>query len=62
MEESVFGVLYRRIAEHREGLAAYMVSGGPPDYVAYAKAAAQHEAFRIIEEDIKELEKRFMEQ
>jgi hypothetical protein len=62
MEESVFGVLYRRIAERREDLASYMVQGGAPDYVAYARAAAQHEAYLTIEEDIKELEKRFMDQ
>jgi oligoribonuclease (3'-5' exoribonuclease) len=62
MEDSVFGILYRRISECRQALADYMVNGGPPDYVAYVKAQAQHTAYVDIEEDIKELEKRFMEQ
>jgi hypothetical protein len=62
MEDSVFGILYRRISERREALANYMVQGGAPDYVAYARAAAQHEAYLTLEEDIKELEKRFMDQ
>jgi alanine-alpha-ketoisovalerate/valine-pyruvate aminotransferase len=62
MEDSVFGILYRRISERREALADYIVQGGAPDYVGYARAAAQHEAYVTIEEDIKELEKRFMDQ
>ena len=62
MEDSVFGILYRRIGERREALADYIVNGGAPDYVAYAKATAQHEAYVTLEEDIKELEKRFMDQ
>jgi alanine-alpha-ketoisovalerate/valine-pyruvate aminotransferase len=62
MEDTVFGVLYRRIGERREALANHVVNGGAPDYVAYAKAVAQHEAYVTIEEDLKELEKRFMDQ
>jgi hypothetical protein len=62
MEDTVFAIIYRRIAERREALADYIVHGGAPDYVAYARAAAQHEALLSIEEDIKELEKRFMDQ
>tara|TARA_R110000822_G_scaffold184415_7_gene323758 strand:+ start:729 stop:917 length:189 start_codon:yes stop_codon:yes gene_type:complete len=62
MEDTIFGILYRRIKERRESLAGYIVNGGAPDYVSYAKAAAQHEAYVTIEEDIKELEKRFMDQ
>jgi hypothetical protein len=61
MEDTVFGILYRRISERRESLSGYIVSGGASDYVAYAKAVAQHEAYVTIEEDLKELEKRFMD-
>lgn len=62
MEDTVFGILYRRISERREGLSSYIVNGAAPDYVAYARAVAQHEAYVTIEEDLKELEKRFMDQ
>jgi hypothetical protein len=62
MEGSVFSILYRRISERREALADFLVNGGPSDYVAYVKAQAQHAAYVDIEEDIKELEKRFMDQ
>ena len=62
MEDTVFGILYRRIRERLESLAGYIVNGGAADYVAYAKAVAQHEAYVTIEEDLKELEKRFMDQ
>lgn len=62
MEDTVFGILYRRIKERRESLAGYIVTGGAADYVAYAKAVAKHETYVTIEEDLKELEKRFMDQ
>jgi hypothetical protein len=62
MEDSVFAILYRRISERRQALADFVVQGGAPDYVAYARATAQHEAYLTLEEDIKELERRFMEQ
>lgn len=62
MEETVFALLYRRLAERRSPLEEYIVQGGPTDYVAYARATAQREAYVIIEEDIKDLEKRFIDQ
>lgn len=62
MQDAVFSVLYRRLSERREALAGYIVNGGAADYVTYAKAVAQHEAYVTIEEELKELEKRFMDQ
>jgi hypothetical protein len=62
MEESVFSILSRRVAERREDLVEFLVHGGAKDYVAYARAAAQHEAYLTVEDYIKELEKRFMDQ
>jgi len=62
MEDSVFGLLYRRIREKRGPLADYLTQGGAKNYEDYVRVSAQHGALVDIEEDIKELEKRFMDQ
>lgn len=62
MEETVFSILYRRINETKQSLAECAMSGGAKDYVEYCKIVAKHQVLNSFEEDIKELEKRFMEQ
>jgi hypothetical protein len=62
MEESVFSVLYRRIRESRESLTEFTMSGGAKDYVEYCKMVAKCQMLDSFEEDVKDLEKRFMDQ
>lgn len=62
MEESVFALLFRYTEERRAALASYMLSGSPKDYTEYARAVAQYEAYTSMLEDLKELEKRFMDE
>jgi hypothetical protein len=61
MEQSVFSLLYRSICERKASLTDYTMSGGARDHNAYTHAVAQYEAYTAMEEEIKELEKRFME-
>jgi hypothetical protein len=62
MDETVFGILHRRIKERKEPLADYLVSGGAKSFEDYLRASAKHEALCSVEEDIKELEERFIDQ
>ena len=62
MEEGVFSLLYRRIREDMEPLADYLVRGGAKNYEDYVRVSARYAAMVDIEDAIKELEKRFIEQ
>jgi hypothetical protein len=62
MEETVFSVLYRKIRESKESLTDCAMSGGARDYIEYCKIVAKHQVLDSFEEDIKDLEKRFMDQ
>ena len=62
MEDTVFGVLRRRIRERKEPLADYLVSTGAKSFEDYLRASSKHQALCSVEEDIKELEERFIDQ
>lgn len=62
MEKGVFSLLYRRIRDDIEPLADYLVRGGAKNYEDYVRVSARHAALVDIEDAIKELEKRFIEQ
>jgi hypothetical protein len=61
MEQTVFSLLYRSIRERKAALTGYVMSGGARDHSTYTHAIGQHEAYTAMEEEIKELEKRFTE-
>jgi hypothetical protein len=62
MEETVFALLYRRINEKREPLQDHLVQGGAKSYEDYVRVSAQVTTLNSMEDDIKDLENRFIEQ
>jgi len=60
--DHIFALLFRFLAERKASLTEYTMSGRPQTLEDYVKAVSQHEAYRVVEEEIKELEKRFMDQ
>ena len=62
MEDSVFSLLYRHIREEKEPLVDHLMHGGAQSYEDYVRVSARHAALVDIEEMIKDLEKRFMDQ
>ena len=62
MEETVFGLLYRHIREEKEPLVDHLMHGGAKSYEDYVRVSARHAALVDIEEMLKELEKRFIDQ
>ncbi len=62
MEENVFSILYRYIEEEREAIRESVMCGRPQDYVAYARAIERNKAFEEMGQEIKDLEKRVMDQ
>jgi hypothetical protein len=62
MEDTLFALLYRRLREEKEPLADHLVQGGAKTYEDYVRVSARHATLVDVEEMIKELEKRFMDQ
>jgi len=62
MEESLFKILYRRLREEKEPLVDHLMQGGAKSYEDYLRVSVKHSTLVDIEEMIKELEKRFMDQ
>lgn len=61
MDDRIVGLLKRYLAERRASLTEFTMSGGAEDLTQYAAAVAKHNAYVEIEEELKELEKRFLE-
>jgi hypothetical protein len=61
MDDHIVGLLKRHLAHQRAALTEFTMSGGAKDHGAYAAAVAKHNAYMEIEEEIKELEKRFLD-
>lgn len=62
MEEMLFPVLYRTLRERRENLASYLANGGAPSYDVYRESVGRIAEIDALEEEIKALEKRLMDQ
>lgn len=62
MEDHVFSVLYRILTERKEALSAHLVSGGAANYEKYCRACGQYSELEAIEDEIKALEKRVIDQ
>ena len=61
MDDHIIGLLKRYLAEQRVSLTEFTMSGGAEDFAQYAAAVAKHNAYVGVEEELKELEKRFLE-
>ena len=61
MDSQIIGLLRRFLAEKRTALTEFTMSGGADDIAEYAAAVAKHRAYIEVEEELKELESRFLE-
>lgn len=62
MDETVFGILHRRIKERKEPLEQFLLSGGVKNFEDYLKVSSRYKELCAVEEDIKTLEERFIDQ
>lgn len=62
MDDHIIGLLKKFLAEKRNYLTEFTMSGGWDDISQYAAAVAEHRAYMEVEEEIRELEKRFLEE
>lgn len=61
MDDHIISLLRRFLAEKRVALTEFTMSGGADDISQYAAAVAKHNAYVEVEEELRELEKRFLE-
>lgn len=61
MDDHIISLLRRFLADKRAALTEFTMSGGADDITEYAAAVAKHRAYVEIEEELNELEKRFLE-
>ena len=61
MSDSVIGLLSRQLEEYKSSIELWLAQGGAKSYEDYLKMTAKYEAFEQIEQEVKELEKRYIE-
>jgi predicted transcriptional regulator len=60
MEDTVFALLLRTLAEQKQHLMEYLASGGAKSYEDYCRVTGEFAAVQRLSDDIKALEKRFI--
>lgn len=61
MDDHIIGLLKRYLAEKKQHLNEFTMGGGAEDYAQYVAAVAKARAYTEMEEELKELERRFLE-
>lgn len=60
METTVFALLLRSIVERKQALQEGLASGGAKNYEDYCRMVGEYSALQRMEDDVKDLEKRFI--
>ncbi len=61
MTDPLILVIKGKIAEYKSSIELFLAEGGAKTQEDYVKLTGKYEAFRIIEEDLLEIEKRYIE-
>ena len=61
MTDPLILVIKGKIAEYKSSIELFLAEGGAKMQEDYVKLTGKYEAFRIIEEDLSEIEKRYIE-
>lgn len=62
MESDLFGLLMRRIKERMEATEQALAAGNARSYEEYCRFVGSYAALRDVEDDLKELEKRYLDE
>lgn len=60
MDDTVFTLLLRGIAEQKRDLMDHLAGGGAKSYEDYCRCTGEYKALQRVFDDIKDLEKRFI--
>jgi hypothetical protein len=62
MDDTVFSYLERKIDEYENDIKTFLASGQVEDMAMYNRIVGRNEALQFVRQDLKDLEKRFVEQ
>ena len=60
MNDTIFTYLLRGLTERKQALQESLASGGAKNYEEYCRMVGEYSALQRLEDEVKELEKRFI--
>jgi hypothetical protein len=60
MNDTIFTYLLRGLTERKQALQEGLASGGAKNYEEYCRMVGEYSALQRLEDEVKELEKRFI--
>jgi hypothetical protein len=62
MDDTVIALLKRVISDYKKEIKEYLAGGGAEDMASYSRIVGRYEALKLIEGELQEIEKRFIEE
>jgi len=61
MDDSVIALIERTIQEYKESLEVFLAEGGAENFDQYNRCVGKYESLRLIEREIADIHKRYIE-
>ena len=61
MSDPLLILIKTKIADYKSSIALFLAEGGATTHEDYVKLTGKYEAFRLLEEDLLEIEKKYIE-
>ncbi len=61
MNDPLLELIKNKIADYKSSIALFLAEGGATTHEDYVKLTGKYEAFRLLEEDLLEIEKKYIE-
>ena len=61
MNDPLLSLIKNKIADYKSSIELFLAEGGATTHEDYVKLTGKYEAFRMLEEDLLEIEKKYIE-
>ena len=61
MNDPLLAIIKGKIVDYKSSIELFLAEGGAKTHEEYVKLTGKYEAFRILEEDLSEIEKKYIE-
>lgn len=61
MDNSIIAILLRNVSEGKSSIEQFLANGNAKSYEEYCRMVGEYTAYSNLEQDIKEIEKRFID-
>lgn len=62
MDDTVIALIQRVISEYKREIQEFLAGGGAEDIASYNRIVGRYESLKLIEGELQEIEKRFIEE